>query len=55
MLVTYLGDDPNKAANVVINFIGDHARFKVLEELFKDHMQMEIDAKGDDMLVGYHR
>lgn len=54
MLVTYSGADPNEAANEVDGTRGAHARFKFLEELYKDHLQMVVDADNHDMRVEYH-
>lgn len=50
-----LGADPTDVANEVAHTIGAHARFKFLEELYKDHLHMALDAEGDDMLVEYYR
>lgn len=31
-----------------------HARFKFLGDVYKDHVQMVVDADGDDMQLEYH-
>ncbi|XP_050908675.1 protein MAIN-LIKE 1-like [Lathyrus oleraceus] len=54
-MVTHLGADPIKAANEVADTRGAHARFKFLEELYKDHLQWGEDFIGGDMQVDYHQ
>lgn len=51
MMVTYLGGKPTKASYEVADTRGAHSRFKLLEELYKDHLQMVVDANGDDCLL----
>lgn len=55
MLVTYLGANPTEAANEVVDAKYAHDRFKILEELYKDHLLMVVDVDSDDMHVEYHR
>lgn len=45
MMVTYLGFDPNEVADIK----GACARFKFFEELYKDHLQIDMDIDSDDM------
>lgn len=47
--------DPTEDSNEVTNIKGTHARFKLLEELYKDHLHVALDAKGEDFQVKYHR
>lgn len=49
MLLTHLGVDPTNATNEVYDIRGVHARFKFLEELYKDHLQMIVDVDDNDM------
>lgn len=51
MMVTPLGVNPTEATNEVADTIGAHDRFKFLEELYKDHLQMVVDVDNDDMHV----
>lgn len=54
MLVTYLGVGPTDVAGEVADTICAHVRFKFLEELYKDHLQMVVDVGNEDMHVEYH-
>lgn len=51
---TYLGVDPTDVQKEVVDTRGDHARFKLLEYFYKDHLQMVMDVESDDMQVDYH-
>ncbi|XP_050889853.1 uncharacterized protein LOC127095166 [Lathyrus oleraceus] len=51
IMVTHLRVDPTEASNEVANTIDAHARFKLLEQLYKDHMQWDEYDDGDNMQV----
>lgn len=46
-MVTYLGVIPNDVANEVAGTKSAHARFKILEDLYEDHLQMVVDVDTD--------
>lgn len=55
MLITYLEADPTKAAKEVLDIRGACARFKLLENIYKDHLQQAKDTEDDDNHVDYHQ
>lgn len=55
MMVTCLGADLSEAQIEIDTTIGAHARFPYLEKLYKYHLDMVMEAKGDDEQVLHHR
>lgn len=54
--VSYIfGDSPNWGCKWGSWHHMCSTRFKFLEVLYKDHVQMALDAEGDDMHGDYHR
>lgn len=48
-------DDPAKDAHEAYVTRGSYARFSVLENIYKKHLQWALDDVGDDMQVEYRR
>lgn len=54
-MVNYLGVDSSESQKELDATRGAHARFSCLEELHKYHLVAEVDAKGDDEQVLFHK
>lgn len=44
VMIAYLGAHPTEVANEIVDTKSAHARFKLLEELYKYHLQMVVDV-----------